>query len=86
MAKVEPAYEPRYSSPHVPNLSLGKMSGHDFESMYKRPFNSPNALDAEQLRNAYMKTSGGKVEPMLVKMSNTTPRDNAMYPKIGDIE
>ena len=42
----------------------------------------PNSVEADRLRNAYMKSSAGKKEPVLVNMSAVTGRDNSMYSRL----
>ena len=58
------------------------MTGHDYEQMIRKPFQVPDNIGAEKFHNAYMQSSLGKKEPVLIKMSAVRARDNSMYPKI----
>lgn len=45
----------------------------------------PNPVDSTKLRDAYMKSSAGKAEPVLINMSMNTARDNdSLYPGIEE--
>lgn len=59
------------------------MKGHDLEFSFRKPFKIPEQVDAERLKNSFMKSSLGKSEPCLIKMKTLKPRDNnLLYPNV----
>jgi len=42
----------------------------------------PDNIGVEKFHNAFMQSSAGKKEPVLINMSAVRARDNSMYPQI----
>jgi hypothetical protein len=51
--KPDPNYNPEKLKSHISEVKMSKSSGHNFDGLFKKPFNIPDSLDLHKAQNSF---------------------------------